>query len=442
MVQKILRDSLIISPDRQRQDFDPEALTDLSNSILMRGLLHPIVCRETPLGFALVAGERRLRAMGDLWAMGESIRCNGALFAPYEIPIVTLGELSELEAEEAELDENFRRKDLTWQEQSAAIARLHKLRQAQAEALGNQHEKHETVSEVVSVGTLTKDRTTAHQSLVLADHLSNPLIARATTAKDAFKILKREEETKKNAALAERVGRTYNSSSHKLLHVDCIEWMQECPDNTFDVILTDPPYGMGADTFGDGAGKMVNSEHHYQDSYANWQHLMLEFCPLAFRITKPQAHAYIFCDFDRFAELKRMMLDAGWYVFRTPLIVYKTDSGRVPLPEHGPRRQYELCLYAIKGNKPVTGIYSDVLPCRLEENIGHGANKPIELFVDLLRRSTRPGDTILDAFAGTGTIFPAAHSLKLYATGLELNTEYYGICVQRLNKLDEQVELI
>ena len=442
MVHSIHRDKLILSPDRQRQEFDPEALTDLSNSILMNGLLHPIVVRETPHGPVLVAGERRLRAMGDLWAMGESIRCNGRLWEPYAVPYITLGELSPLEAEEAELDENFRRKDLTWQEQSAALARLHRLRQAQAEAIGEVQQRHETVSEIVSMGTVTKDRTVAHQSLVLADHLSNPEVARASTAKEAFKILKRDEERKKNAQLAERVGRSFNSSRHKLEHLNCLDWLVSCPANTFDIILTDPPYGMGADQFGDGAGRLSNNEHHYTDSYEHWLELMEVFTHHAFRVTKPQAHCYIFCDFDRFHELKSMMQDAGWYVFRTPIIVYKTDSGRVPLPEHGPRRQHEYCLYAIKGNKPTTGIYSDVIPCRLEENIGHGANKPIELFTDLLRRSARPGDTVLDAFAGTGTIFPAAHSLKLYATGLELNPEYYGICVKRLNALDEQVEML
>ena len=62
--------------------------------------------------------------------------------------------------------------------------------------------------------------------------------------------------------------------------------------------------------------------------------------------------------------------------------------------------------------------------------------------MDLLRRSARPGDSVLDAFAGSGTIFLAAHQCKLYATGLELNAEYYGICVNRLNALDEQLEML
>jgi DNA modification methylase len=86
--------------------------------------------------------------------------------------------------------------------------------------------------------------------------------------------------------------------------------------------------------------------------------------------------------------------------FPNTFIVYKLGSGRVPRPEHGPRRQWEMCLYAIKGDKNVTGIFSDVIPCKLEENLSHGANKPVELYVDLLRRSIRPGDSVLDALQG------------------------------------------
>ena len=428
---------LTISPNRQRREFDPEALTDLANSISSLGLLHPIVVRETPLGPVLVAGERRLRALETIWLLGDGVRCNGRDFAPNVVPTVTLGELSHLEAEEAELDENLKRRDLTWQERSEALARLHKLRNAQAAAIGETHSIADTLREVETTD-YTKDR----QSILLADHLANPLVAGAKNEKEAFKALKRAEDKAKSEALAEAVGASYNSSVHQLHHCDCLEWLAQCPDNSFDVVLTDPPYGMNAQSFGDGGGRLANSEHRYDDSPEAWRALMHKFCPEAYRVSKPKAHAYVFCDFDRFHELKGIMESSGWYVFRTPLIVHKLGSGRVPLPEHGPRRQYEIILYAIKGERPVTGVYSDVIPCRLEENLGHGANKPVELFVDLLKRSTRPGDTVLDAFAGSGTIFPAAHACKLYATGLELNAEYYGISVKRLNALDAEPAML
>lgn len=439
MTHSVPYQDLIILPNRQRREFEPEALTDLANSISSLGLLHPIVVRETPEGLVLVAGERRLRALETLWLLGDGCRHNGRDFGPNEVPYVTLGELSPLEAEEAELDENLKRRDLTWQERSEAIARLHKLRQAQAAQVGETHQIADTLRELeVPTGSYSAER----QTLLLAEHLDKPEVANAKTPKEAFKALKRMEEQAKSIALAEAVGASYDSSVHKLFHVDCLKWLAQSPDNQFDVILTDPPYGMNAQSFGDGGGKMTNSEHHYDDSPEAWRKLMSAFCPETYRVAKPQAHAYIFCDFDKFHDLKELMQDAGWYVFRTPLIVHKIGSGRVPLPEHGPRRQYELILYAIKGDRPVTGIYSDVIPCKLEENLSHGANKPIELYVDLLKRSTRPGDSVLDAFAGSGTIFPAAHQCKLYATGLELNAEYYGICVNRLNAVDEQPAML
>lgn len=437
MTTAIHIDNLIILENRQRREFDPEALTDLANSISSLGLLHPIVVRETLTGPVLVAGERRLRALETIWLLGSPVRHNGLEFAPYEVPTVTLGELSPLEAEEAELDENLKRRDLTWQERSDALARLHKLRLAQATAAGTTHQIADTLREIE-----TTDYGTDRKAILLAGHLDNPEVAKAKNEKEAFKVLQRQEARAKSIALAETVGAVYNSSVHQLHHTDCLEWLAHCPDNQFDVILTDPPYGMNAQDFGDGAGRLANSEHHYDDSPEAWRELMAKFCPLSYRVAKPQAHAYVFCDFDRFHELKSFMQAAGWYVFRTPLIVYKQGSGRVPLPQHGPRRQHEYILYAIKGDRPVTGIYSDVIPCRLEENLSHGANKPVELYVDLLKRSTNPGDTVLDAFAGSGTIFPAAHSCKLYGTGLELNPEYYGISVNRLNALDDQPAML
>ena len=137
-----------------------------------------------------------------------------------------------------------------------------------------------------------------------------------------------------------------------------------------------------------------------------------------------------------FCELREMCRLAGWWTFRTPLVNIKPEGGRVPWPEHGPRRSYELCLFAVKGKKTVNTIRPDYFESRLSEgNFGHGAQKPVEAYVELLRRSTRPGDTVLDSFAGTGTIFPAAAELGLNAVGVELESAAYGICLQRIGEI-------
>lgn len=434
-MQTVPLKDIIISPNRQRKEFEPEALMALTTSIGDQGLFHAPVLRTTPEGLMLVAGERRLRAIADLWGLGQALRYDGQLIPEGEVPYVNLGELDPLAAEEAELEENIARRDLTWQEHAAALQRLHNLRWKQATARGEKHSVAQTAEEV----TGRRDGSYQDQvrkEIIVARFLDNPAIAKAKSADDAFKLLKKEEERIKNIAHAAKVGLTFSADVHQLFNTNCLEWMTK-PEaqNRFDVILTDPPYGMGADQFSDGGGKLAGIEHHYSDSYEDWQKLMRMWCPLSFAVTKPQAHAYVFCDFDRFHELKEFMEISGWYVFRTPLIAHKINSGRVPLPDRGPRRQYELILYAIKGNKPVTHIYGDVISTQADENMSHGAQKPIALFQNLLQRSVRAGDEVLDSFAGTGTIFPAGHTYQCRVTGLEAVPEYFALGAKRLEEV-------
>jgi len=436
--------SVLIKPDRQRQEFAPEALQELVTSIEERGLLHPPVLRNENGTWTLVAGERRMKAISQIWELGGSFKCDNQQVPEGEMPFTNLGDLTDLEAEEAELDENLKRKDLTWQEHAAAVARLHKLRGAQRievnKSLPALEQKPaqtyaETAHELLgkSEGAY---QDTVRKEILVSKHLSNPAIAKAKSADEAFKILKKQEESAKNVELARVVGATFNADLHTLLNVDCLDYMRGAvtlPDaDKFDVILTDPPYGMGAQDFGDAGGKLTGIEHRYDDSYESWVTLMRRWTMLSYEVTKPQAHAYVFCDIDNYHELKRMMETAGWYVFRTPLINHKMNSGRVPLPDQGPRRQYEIILYAIKGKKQTTHIYPDVISTSADENFSHGAQKPAALYQNLLQRSVRPGDRVLDTFAGSGTIFEAANGFKCTAVGTELNPEYYGMCLARI----------
>lgn len=441
--------AIIINPSRQRQEFDPEAMQELKASIEDRGLLHPPVLRESPEGWTLVAGERRLRAVTEIYELGGSFNCDGDLVPDNMIPFTSLGELNELEAEEAELDENLKRKDLTWQEHASATARLHALRSKQKQIA---HEEAAALGEYVAPVHTVADtamellgrsngsyQDAIRKEIIVSKHLTNPAIAKAKSAEEAFKILRKQEEATKNVELANIVGATFNADKHSLINGDCLLVMRNFAagedEEKFDVILTDPPYGMDAQNFGDAGGRLSGIEHRYDDSPEAWRDLMGLWSILSFEVCKPQAHAYVFCDFDRFHELKSMMQAAGWYVFRTPLIAHKLNSGRVPLPDQGPRRQYELILYAIKGKKQTTHIYPDVISTSADENFSHGAQKPVALYQNLLQRSVRAGNRVLDSFAGSGTIFEAAHGFKCTAVGVELNKEYYGMCLKRLQAL-------
>lgn len=90
-----------IEPNRKqpRQEFEPEALNELSESIAQHGVLQPLVVR--PIfggGYEIVAGERRFRAS----------RMAGLT----EVPVV-IRELTDEQAMELALIENLQREDLS-----------------------------------------------------------------------------------------------------------------------------------------------------------------------------------------------------------------------------------------------------------------------------------------------------------------------------------------
>lgn len=424
-----------ISADRQRQFFDPDRLADLQDSISRLGLIQPIVV--SPSG-ELIAGERRLKCLTNLHMLGEPVKFNGEVIPPDTVPAILPGEASLLAMFEIELEENLKRQDLSWQEHAAALARLAELRETQALL---QDTAPPTVADLAEEVEGRRDgfyQDKTRKTLIVSKHLNNPEVAKAKSVEDAFKILKRQEQVVSNTAKAVEVGKVATQDRLAAINANCLDWGQSWISSggpLFDIICTDPPYGMDAQSFGDAGGSYVGLTHEYQDSKEEWLTLMHRFADLSWALTKPDAHLYLACDIDGFHLLRETLQSVGWRVHRTPLINAKKDANRVPWPQQGPRRSYELVLYAVRGTKPTTAIYSDVFETVGDENLGHGAQKPIMFWENLLRRSARPGDRVLDPFAGTGGILVAASNLNLFCTAVEQNAAYYGICLNRLETL-------
>ena len=62
----------------------------------------------------------------------------------------------------------------------------------------------------------------------------------------------------------------------------------------------------------------------------------------------------------------------------------------------------------------------------------HPCEKPISMMEHIIETSTKPGDTILDPFAGSGSTLRAAKNLGRHAIGVELEERYCEIAAQRL----------
>lgn len=423
--------------DRQRKKIPEESLNELAESILANGIIHPPSCRRDKEDGPqlLAAGERRFQACVKIIQTGRQIRCGDFLCPPEHIPFTDLGVMSEEDAFEVELDENIKRVDLSWQERAQAEARLLELRSKQNVKKGLAPPTLQAIAtEIIRRETPTADSaqgsavTAVATRIRLADYLDDPEVAKAKTEAEAVKVVRKKQEAIRVEALAKSFDATSAvDCPHELLTGDCRIHLANLAEGSVDVLLTDPPYGIDADSFGEQSG----TGHNYADSQEYFEELMAVLAEESYRVCKTQAHAYVFCDPRRFSDIQTHFELAGWKVWPIPLIWAK-GNGMLPRPDHAPRRTYEAILFASKGDKPVRCVKADVINISSVRDLKHGAQKPVDLYVDLLSRSVVPGDVVLDAFAGSGTIFPAANRAKVRAIGIELSEHNANICRTRM----------
>lgn len=414
-----------ISPKRQRRLFKSEALMELAESIESKGLMHPPVLQnQEPI---LVSGERRLRAIQLLWQMGKKFQCNGQPIPENSIPILRLGELSPELIYEAQLEENIRRENLTPLEELSAIAELHRFRTEQ----DSTHTLSDTAAEVFNGSSADSRSTDIRDACLAFEHSEDPEIRGAKSKSEIKKLIERKLRKAQSEQLAyEFDGMKLKNSPHRIILGDARKVLRDIPDHTFDVFCSDPIYGIDADDFGD----MADAQHSYDDSYKTWKEIMPPLAFESYRTAKPQAHSYIFCAWERFAELTAIYANCGWWVWPKPLI-WNKGRGMLPRPRLGPKYTYELILFAIKGEKEVLKqAQPDVISLPSLQTPQRGAEKPVALYRELLDRSCLPGDHVCDFSMGTGAIFSAADSLKLHATGIDIDKEAYGMALTRLEE--------
>jgi site-specific DNA-methyltransferase (adenine-specific) len=422
---------LVIPENRQRKMFADKPLGELRESILSKGLLHPPVVQFDGAEYTLVCGERRTRAITTIAELEIPFQCDGKTIPPGMMPVILLSDLSPLDVREAELEENTIRENLSWQETAAAIAELHELRMEQAVAEGLPPPSAKSVAtELKADGTpaLGSQIQRVTEAVILSRHMEDPDVAKAKSQKEAMKVVRKKAEAAHRAVLAEKFDQS--TTPHILLRGSAFELLPSLPSSHFDLILTDPPYGVGADTFGD----MASTGHEYKDDIEYAMQCYSVLARQGFRVTKAIATLYAFCDIRRFPAIEMELTLAGWDVWPAPLIWNKLN-GMLPKPDFGPRKTYEAIIMATKGNPHFlkTGA-PDVLTFPLKEETNHGAQKPVDLYVELITRSALPGSAVLDPFSGSGTIFPAANKAKVIATGFEINPEYFNLGLSRMNE--------
>ena len=239
---------------------------------------------------------------------------------------------------------------------------------------------------------------------------------------------------------------------NKIHNVDCLEFMKQVPDNYFDLVLTDPPYGLTRNKW----DKKI-------DLKVWWKQIS--------RITKDSSAIIIFSVQPFTTELIQSNIKSFRYslIWDKVLPVGFLNANRMPLRKHeeinifyrslpfynpektqGHERKQVVSRNNRNnknyGNFKNVGGYDSTerFPTSIlkfstggtRTKIIHPTQKPLELIIYLLKLYAKKGIVAFDPFMGSGTMAEACISLGLDWCGCELEAEH----VEKANKRLEKVQ--
>lgn len=206
---------------------------------------------------------------------------------------------------------------------------------------------------------------------------------------------------------------------------DCMDYMRDMPDNSIDLVLTDPPYGINAAInggIGGGSkrGKVKDCKPSNWDEEIPTKELFNEI----FRVSKNQI---IWGGNYFISHLKNTRCMITWY---------KRDG----LPERS-FADSELAWTSFDKNSKVYNLRWDgFIRDSNDTKELHPTQKPTELFKKCLNDFIKKG-IVLDCFSGSGTTALACHDLGLDFICIEKDEDYHAASVKRLEEHKRQGRL-
>lgn len=154
---------------------------------------------------------------------------------------------------------------------------------------------------------------------------------------------------------------------------------------------------------------------------------------------EPRASFYLWIGHRQMGPLVELFEGFG---MRTRFLVWEKDHPPPPPPGAGWPSGAELCLYAYPEGRtwmhrgadtPRSNVlHSDNFRHGQPGKVDHPTQKPESVILPLIMASSRPGDLVLDYFAGSGTTLVAAKALGRRAIGIEREERYCEIAAKRL----------
>ena len=215
---------------------------------------------------------------------------------------------------------------------------------------------------------------------------------------------------------------------------DCLEGMKRIPDNSIDLVVTDPPYRTTSRGSSGGTGGILKEEINKRGKVFKHNDIKFnEWLPELYRILKDTGHAYIMTNNKNLKGMLMEIENVGFNIYKT--LIWAKNS---PITNMYYMDSHEYIIFCRKGKaKRINNCGTkSVLNVDNPRNKVHPTEKPVELMEVLINNSSQEGELVFDPFMGSGTTAIACLKTNRQYIGFELDEEYFKLSLERLEGID------
>ena len=249
------------------------------------------------------------------------------------------------------------------------------------------------------------------------------------------------------------------NANFALYHGDCMQIIEQLPDNSLDAIFADPPYFLSNGGISVQSGKQVCVDKGDWDKGGTPEHIY-QFNKQWLSLCRPKlkdngtiwisgTHHNIFVVQRCLQELGYKILNVitwqksdpppnlscRYFNFSTELVIWARKHEKKP---H--KFNYET-MKQLNGGSQMTDVWRIPAVGMWEKTCGkHPTQKALRLLYRIVLASTNEGDTILDPFAGSSTTGIAANLLGRKFIGIEQDHSFIELSKRRRALLEDQKE--
>ena len=217
--------------------------------------------------------------------------------------------------------------------------------------------------------------------------------------------------------------------SFHLAQTDAVAWLRTLPDESIDLVVTDPPYeslekhrAVGTTT------RLKHSKASSNDWFSIFPNTRFpELFAEVHRVLRRNTHFYLYCDPETMFVAKPIAEEVG-FKFWKPIVWDKVSIGM----GYHYRARYECVLFFEKGKRKLADLgVADIITAKRIVG-GYPAEKPAAVSEVLIRQSSERGQIVVDPFMGSGSVGVAAMRLGRAFAGNDVCAEAVQITRGRL----------